>query len=252
MIRTIAGTARIATKVIKDGSVAGRDKFCEKLEDKLYRKLTKYKRTQFEYIGKNIQQILPAKLIMVEKIPKEDEFYSGSVLLANDAQKIIPADVVGYIVSYKNNSKKEHFGGVAIDVLMHEAHHLFNYFTHPKIPNRIFKISKLISDVDFQKFFTDNFQSPIKPEACKFAVKNLIKKNDKNKIDLLQYFRYKIIDEIGAYNSGKKYLMEYRQKHSNDRYEEYFDQVKVLHLQEKLDLISDMLRKSLKEERQKL
>lgn len=252
MIRTIAGTARIATKVIKDGSVAGRDKFCEKLEDKLYNRLVKYKRTQFDYIGKSLHSILPTKLIQVEKLPQSENIYNGAVMLAQEAEKTIPADIVGYIVSYKNNSKKEHFGGVAIDVLMHEVHHLFNYFTHPKIPNRIFKISKLISDVDFQKFFTDNFQSPINPEACKSAVKNLISKNDKNKINLLQYFRYKIIDEIGAYNSGKKYLMKYRQKHSNDRYEEYFDQVKVLHLQEKLDLISDMLRKSLKEERQKL
>ena len=252
MIRTIASTARIATKIIKDGSVAGRDKFCKKLEDKLYNRLAKYKRTQFDYIGKNLQSILPYKLIQVEKLPQSDNIYNGAVMLAQEAERTIPADVVGYIVSYKNNSKKEHFGGVAIDVLMHEAHHLFNYLTHPKIPSRIFKVSKIVSEYDFQKFFTDNFQSTVKPEVCEAAVKNLISKNDKNKMDLLQYFRYKIIDETGAYNSGKKYLTKYRQKHSNDRYEEYFDQVKVLHLQEKLDLISDMLRQLLKEERQKL
>ena len=57
MIRTIAGTARISTKIIKDGSITGRDKYCQKLEDKLYRRLEKYKRTQFDYIGKNIHEI---------------------------------------------------------------------------------------------------------------------------------------------------------------------------------------------------
>lgn len=252
MINTIAKTARISTKTIRDGSVFGRDAFCEKLENKLYNRLSKYKHTQFEYIGDIIRNILPTKLISVEKISKSDEFCSGSVHLANDTQNIIPADVVGYIVTYKNNYKKEHFGGVAIDVLMHEVHHLFNYFTHPKIPARILKISKLPSDkYNFQEFFVKHFQSPKTPKDCAIATEKLISENDKYKIDLLQYFRYKIIDEIGAYNSGKEFLFKYRQKHPKNKNKEYSDQVKILHLREKLDLISDMLKDAIKAERQK-
>ena len=99
MIKTIAGTARISTRIIKDGSVAGRDRFCEKLEQKFYNHIEKYKHSQFDYIGKSLQLILPYKLIQVEKLPQNENIYSGAVMLANEVERTIPADIVGYIVS---------------------------------------------------------------------------------------------------------------------------------------------------------
>ena len=96
MIKTIAGTARISTRIIKDGSVAGRDRFCEKLEQKFYNHIEKYKHSQFDYIGKSLQLILPYKLIQVEKLPQNENIYSGAVMLANEVERTIPADIAQY------------------------------------------------------------------------------------------------------------------------------------------------------------
>lgn len=247
MIRTIAGTARISTKIIKDGSNSGRDKFCQKLEDKLYNRLKKYKHTQFNYIGKNICEILPTKLIQIEKLPPDSEdIYNGMVALAQETKKTIPADIVGYIVTLKPNCKKEHFGGVSIEVLMHEIHHLFNYFTHPKIPNRIYKVSKFLSgNNNFEDFFVKHFQSPMPPNKCKKETRKLLKEEKTHQIDLLQYFRYKLIDEIGAYKSGEHYA---DLNHSKPR-NKCQSNINIFYLNNKLENITIMLRNALKKER---
>ena len=248
MNRIIASTARISAKTIKDGSNIGRNKFCQKLEDKFYNRLKKYKHTQFDYISKNIHEILPTKLIQIDKLPQNEKTYDGAVMIATQVEKIIPADVVGYIVTLKPGHKKEHFGGVKIEVLMHEIHHLFNYFTHPKIPNRIYKISKIPSDNNFEKFFVENFQSPMQPYKCKTQTEKLLAKECKHKIDLLQYFRYKLIDEIGAYQSGEHYANLFRKK-MQDSFQSNID---TLYLHGKLADINIMLRNALKQERENL
>ncbi len=250
MIRTIASTARIATKIIKDGSNSGRDKYCQKLEDKLYNRLKKYKRTQFDYIGKNVHEILPTKLIQVEKLPETFENCNGVVSLAQEVEKTVPADIVGYIVGYivgfNKDGKKKQFGGVKMEVLMHEMHHLFNYLTHPKVPNRIYKVSKISSKINFEKFFVENFQSTMPPKKCKEATKKLLKREEKHKIDILQYFRYKLIDEIGAYRSGEHYSNLYSSK-SKECFQSNID---AMQLETKLNDVTAILKKTLKTERE--
>ena len=252
MIRTIAGTARISTKIIKDGSVAGRDAYCKKLENKFFNKIEKYKRSQFDYIGKNLKEILPTKIIQVEKYPPNENIYNGAVVLGCEVKKTIPADVVGYIVMLKTGTKKNHFGGVSIEVLMHEIHHLFSYFTHPKVPSRIFKVSKLPTENNFEKFFVENFQSPISPKKCKEQTQKMLEQEENHKIDILQHIRYKLTDEIGAYCTGEEYAHLYRTKHSNKPEQYCESMVQTLYLREKLVMITDMLKTALKTERENL
>jgi hypothetical protein len=253
MIRTIASTARISTKIIKDGSVAGRDAYCKELENNFFNRIEKYKRSQFDYIGKNINKILPTKLIQVEKLSLNKNIYTGAVMLASDSTKIIPADIVGYIVALKPQKIKEHFGGVSIGVLMHEMHHLFNYFTHPKIPNRIYKVSKIpAQDTNFEKFFVDNFQSPLLPSKCETKTEQLLKNFSTHKSDILQFFRYKLIDEIGAYYIGEKFANLHRSKLLQKQALPLESLVDVLYLREKLVMITDMLKTVLKSERNNL
>lgn len=250
MIRTIAGTARISTKIIKDGSVAGRDCFCEKLEQKFYNRIEKYKHSQFDYIGKSLHSILPTKLIQVEKIPPKESIYNGAVILAQEVERTIPADIVGYIVSLKPGAKKNHFGGVSMEVLMHEIRHLFHYFTNPKIPNRIYRVSKLREgENNFEQFFVNNFQSPVRPSISKIETEKLLKKEKMYKVDILQFLRYKLIDEIGAYNSGEKFAAQYRAKKTPQTELDCQSQIQTLFLREKLAMISDMLKNTLKAER---
>ena len=253
MIRTIAGTARISTKIIKDGSVTGRDKFCEKLEQEFYNRIEKYKHPQFAYIGKNLHSILPTKLVQVEKILSKESIYNGAVILAQEVERTIPADVVGYIVSLKSGAKKNHFGGVSIEVLMHEIRHLFYYFTNPKIPNRIYKVSKLSNGKNnFEQFFVNNFQSPMRPSISKLETEKLLKEEKGHSIDILQFLRYKLIDEIGAYNSGEKFAAQYRAKKSPQTELDYQSRIQTLFLREKLAMITDMLKNTLKAERKSL
>lgn len=252
MIRTIAGTARISTKIIKDGSVAGRDRFCKKLEDKFYNKIEQYKRSQFDYIDKNLKEILPTKLIRVEKLSPDKNIYNGFVSLATELEKTIPADVVGYFVAFKTGAKKPNFGGVSIEVLMHEIHHLFSHFTHPKFPNRTYKVSKISPENNFEKFFVEHFQSPMYPSKCRKMTEELLEKEKEHKIDLLQYFRYKLIDEISAYKSGEEYAYLHRSKYSPEA-QSYFDsQIQALFLRDKLADITEMLKNALKTERENL
>ncbi|MBO6181278.1 hypothetical protein J6O86_06300 [bacterium] len=253
MIRTIAGTARISTKIIKDGSVAGRDCFCEKLEQKFYNRIEKYKHSQFDYIGKSLHSILPTKLIQVEKLPQSENIYNGAVILAQEIERTIPADIVGYIVSLKPGAKKNHFGGVSMEVLMHEIRHLFHYFTNPKIPNRIYRVSKLREgENNFEQFFVNNFQSPVRPSISKIETEKLLKKEKMYKVDILQFLRYKLIEEIGAYNSGEKFSAQYRTKKSHKIEYDSQSQIQTLFLREKLVMITDMLKDMLKAERESL
>jgi hypothetical protein len=254
MIRTIAGTARISTKVIKDGSVAGRDCYCEKLEQKFYNRIEKYKHSQFDYIGKNLHSILPYKLIQVEKLPQSENIYSGAVMLAEELERTIPADIVGYIVSLKSGAKKNHFGGVSIEVLMHEIRHLFHYFTNPKIPNRIYRVSKLRDgENNFEQFFVNNFQSPVRPAISKVKTEDLLKEVKTHNVDILQFLRYKLIEEIGAYNSGEKFSAQYRsKKFPKTEYEYQQSQIQTLFLREKLAMVTDLLKSTLKAEREQI
>ena len=249
MIRTISGTARISTKIIKCGSPDGRDKFCRRLEDKLYERLEKYKRTQFDYIEKNIYEILPTKYVKVQKYPKEEKKYNGSVFLGQESVKTVPADVVGYVILLKADCKKIQFGGVSFETLMHEAHHLFSYFTHPKVPSRIFKSSKISENENFEQFFVDHFQSFEPTRKCIAATKKILKKYKKDNVNILQLFRYKLMEEIGAYNSGRYYTDKYAASKSIKNYKPSKDMTKLMHLEEKLDIVSNMLKKCIDKER---
>lgn len=252
MIRTIASTARISTKIIKDGSVAGRDAYCKKLENRFFNKIEKYKRSKFDYIAKNLIEMLPAKIIQVEKYPPNENIYNGAVVLGREVKRTIPADVLGYIVLLKTGQKSEHFGGVNINVLMHEIHHLFSYFTHPKVPSRIFRVSKLPTENNFEKFFVENFQSPMTPKKCKEQTQKMLEQEENHKIDILQHIRYKLTDEIGAYCTGEEYAHLYRTKHSNKPEQYCESMVQTLFLREKLVMITDMLKTALKTERENL
>ncbi len=252
MIKSITGTARISTKIIRDGSVSGRDRYCRELEDKLYNRLEKYKHTKFDYIEKNICEILPTKCIQVKKYPKEETKYNGSVFLGQEVINTIPAGIAGYFVLLKANCKKVQFGGVSFETLMHEAHHLFSYFTHPKVPSRIFKSSKISKNENFEQFFVDHFQSFEPSEKCISETKKLLKKYKKDRINLLQLFRYKLMEEIGAYKSGQHYSDKYAASKSIKNYKPSNNMIKFMHLEEKLDIISDLLKKSIDKERAKL
>ena len=125
------------------------------------------------------------------------------------------------------------------------------YFTNPKIPNRIYKVSKLRDgENNFEQFFVNNFQSPVRPSISKVETEKLLKKETVHNVDILQFLRYKLIEEIGAYNSGEKFSAQYRTKKSHQEDYDCQSQIQTLFLREKLSMITDMLKNVLKTERE--
>ena len=161
-------------------------------------------------------------------------------------------NITGYVVKLNNTHTQEDFAGVNIEVLMHESDHLFSYFTNPKYVQRLIKVSKSeTEELCYEKFFTDYFQSPISTEECTSALKdfitNLVPKEQK--IDVLQNFRYKLINEINGYNTGNKYLRKERELYPDKEYPAIFNQVQIMHLKEKLKMLSEILKETIQEER---
>ena len=153
------------------------------------------------------------------------------------------------------NRNDEHFAGVFTDTLMHETDHLFSYLTNPKYVKRLIKVSQNNETAqDCEQFFINNIQSPVDKNVFE---SNLNKFTDelisKTEItDILQNFRYKTINEINAYNAGKKFLFKERLLNPQKNYPEYHDQTEILHLKEKLDILSKLLREKIQTERTNL
>ncbi len=150
------------------------------------------------------------------------------------------------------NRKNEDFAGVSIDTLMHESDHLFSYLTNPKYIKRMLKVSEYENEKQsYEKFFVNNIQSPMKPEEFKTKLYHFIKIDtpDEIQIDVLQNFRYKLINEINAYNAGMKYTTKYRNLNPDKIYEPYYNQVEVLNLNEKLDIVTKLTETSIAETR---
>ena len=90
------------------------------------------------------------------------------------------------------------------------------------------------------------------PSKCETKTEQLLQKMPEHKVDILQFLRYKLIDEIGAYYSGEKFEDFFNTKLSK-KSDPYFEsQVDILYLREKLVMITDMLKTVLKAKRDNL
>jgi len=252
----IANSARINAKYIKNGSVQGRYECVQKLEDKFYTRINQYKnrnKCTFDYIKNAYSYVLEGnKTVVTHPLNADTANYSGVWLAENPERKNGTRTILGYFVELLVNRKNEDFAGVSIDTLMHESDHLFSYLTNPKYIKRMLKVSEYENEKQsYEKFFVNNIQSPMKPEEFKTKLYHFIKIDtpDEIQIDVLQNFRYKLINEINAYNAGMKYTTKYRNLNPDKIYEPYYNQVEVLNLNEKLDIVTKLTETSIAETR---
>ena len=255
----IGKTARLPGKFIKNGSLSDRYKCVQELEDKFYQRIQRYKsagKDAFEYINKAYSYVLEGKNI-IQTIPLSPEKANFSVVYPaeNAISKNGTRNILGYIVELLVNRTDEQFAGVFTDTLMHETDHLFSYLTNPKYVTRIIKVSQNSTTAEnCEKFFINNIQSPVNINSFERKLNRFVK-NEISKsqlIDILQNFRYKTINEINAYNTGKKYLFKERLSNPERIYPQYHDQVEIQNLRGKFDILNEVLRKTLQTERKEI
>ncbi len=255
----IGKTARISRKFIKDGSVSGRYDCVRKLEDKFYQRIKQYKsanKDSFEHINKAYSYVLEGQnTIITIPLSPDKANYSVVCPAENPALSNGTRNILGYIMELLVNRTDEHFAGVFIDTLMHETDHLFSYLTNPKYVKRLIKVSQNNTTAqDCEKFFINNIQSPVSTDIFEGKLNTFIKNkiDETELIDILQNFRYKTINEINAYNTGKEYLFKERLSTPQKKYPQYYDQVEILKLKEKLDILNEVLQKTIQTERNKI
>lgn len=253
MIRIIAPTAKLNTKFIKSGTVEGRYKVVQKLEEKFYNRIKRYKKAgkdSFEYISKAYNYVLEDRIALrVDKIPSSST-ENSAVWSGHDLSKKHPEDVIGYLVKYRTDYPNEGFAGVRMDILMHESNHLFTNITNPKYVVRLNNVAKIDKNFKFMDFFITHFQSLMTPKECAQKTEELLKHiPEEQQVNVLQNFRYNLIKEITAYDSGNRYYERdelFKPKEGNDFCP---NPVELMGMREKLADVTERLRKMLIQKR---
>lgn len=259
----ILKTAFIPISQIKPyGSVEGRYKHTQNLMAEFYNNI-KDEFSSHDVPLKNVKKaylkVLPShKRIEVQKI-KRGANIGGQVNIGINEK----GNIAGYIVNLKPNyyGAVQGLGLQEFGTLMHETDHLFSYFTNPKYIQRIITMTeKGYRNKKYFQFFDKELQSTKKQNRKDFAtvlhkkLENYFKnKSSDEKINTLQDFRYRLLNEKNAYNTGNSY---------QTAIEDYHPGVLSLkteplpvwkfHFDEKLKVISDMLKEALQSERKKL
>lgn len=245
---SIAKSAKLPLDFCR-GNVLQREKNVLNMSKKLYKigKSSEFrKETNLNiFLDKTIKRILPSKIkFKIYGITEEQADGSKAVCVF----KMAKGD--------KLKSYELLFADCSNENVAHETYHLFNGINNPKMLirqlkhqyntpainyyfNEIYNVFEEKSLKSFKKLFKDNLTEML----CSG-------KNEKI-IDLLQFYRYSVKDEIGALNTGIKYA-----KKSSTNIIEYVKHCltgrfyKKLRLPQKLEIIEEILGETLKKERE--
>ncbi|MBS6602560.1 MAG: hypothetical protein KH301_02225 [Brachyspira sp.] len=259
----ILKTAFIPISQIKpNGSPEGRYKHAQNLMTDFYNNIKDEFGTHdvpLEKIKKAYLKVLPShKRLEVHKLPQYTP-NDGSVYIGMNKKR----NIEGYIVNLKPNyyGIVQGLGLQEFGTLMHESDHLFSYFTNPKYVKRIIIMCENgYRDKNYFKFFDNELQS-VKKQNRKDLKSVLYKKLEKyfknkssaQKINTLQDFRYRLINERNAYNTGNTYQSMIEDYHPGILSQKT-SPVKVnrFYFDEKIEVISNMLKNVIRTEREKL
>lgn len=250
------------TQIKPDGSVKGRYKYAQTLMTEFYNTIKDEFGTQdvsLEKVKKAYLKVLPPhKRLEIHKLPQGAP-NDGSVYIGMNKKR----NIEGYIVNLKPNyyGIVQGLGLQEFGTLMHETDHLFSYFTNPKYVKRIIIMcEKGYRDKNYFKFFDNELQSVKKQNRnnLKTILYKKLEKYFKNKsldekINTLQDFRYRLINEKNAYNTGNHYQEAIEAYHPGILSQKTEPlPVRKFYFDEKLKVISNMLKETLQSERKKL
>ncbi len=254
-------TAKFPVNQFKgQGSPDGRYKYAQKLTADFYNsvkdefgtydvKLSKIKKLYLKLLP-------PQKRIEVSGLGNNINA-TGRVMIGSNKK----GNVEGYFVQIKPNAITKALSLQEFGTLMHETDHLFSYFTNPKYTQRVIEMTiKGYRNKKYHQFFDKELQSAKKqnrkdliPVLTKKLEKYFKNKTNDEKINTLQDFRYRLINERNAYNTGNFYQNAIEEYHPNVLSQKTEPiNTKKFYFDEKIELISKMLKNTIQEERAKL
>lgn len=117
-------------------------------------------------------------------------------------------NITGYNMLIPANSFSNEIPLTTADTFMHESAHYFSFMTNPKTVARIAKVYETGLYLKTQNFYNSvlySKKSLAKPEISEKLDELLNTLQPKERIDFLQNSRYRLKDELMAYNEGAKY-----------------------------------------------
>ncbi|HIS37738.1 TPA: hypothetical protein IAC10_14125 [Candidatus Scatousia excrementigallinarum] len=250
------------TQIKPDGSVKGRYKYAQTLMTEFYNTIKDEFGTHdvsLEKVKKAYLKVLPPhKRLEIHKLPQGAP-NDGSVYIGMNKKR----NIEGYIVNLKPNyyGIVQGLGLQEFGTLMHETDHLFSYFTNPKYVKRIIIMCENgYRDKKYFKFFDNELQSvkkqnrnDLKTVLYKKLEKYFKNKSAAQKINTLQDFRYRLINERNAYKTGNTYQALIEDYHPGILSQKTAPvQVNRFYIDEKIEVISNMLKNVIRAEREKL
>lgn len=253
---------------VSRGTEAQRYQKAQEYSDKLARKLDEIsgskscKSADFILALKSV--IAPHKINFslknkVEKgtrgtIEREVDYDKNYNLLGNCIIEKTDADVVGYNINLELKKKDTVIKDKAN--ALHEARHMFDYMCNPK--SILFRSFKFVGDDTRLNNYKNTYDLLVNKcsndsmSTIKKQLKeNLSQMSNSDGIDTLQSIRRGIRTELNAYNDGQKYMKKHPLKYGIDIVS-YWDYMKTMKYNKKLEYVNKLLAEKLQAERNAL
>ena len=163
------------------------------------------------------------------------------------------AESIGYVISLPFNYYTKKINHNYAKTFLNKTQELLNLAINPKILKRYVAIMNKGYDIKgLEKFYNENLanESVLSPNALNGFLKE---KSNAEKIDLLQFMRYKLLSEQNT-SESTFYIDKKIEKYNGFKYirsEDYYDMSKY-HYDEKLNQLNKRLFETIQEESNKL
>jgi len=238
------------------GSVQIREQKANKLTDKFFNEIKDEfvnGEISLKKIQKKISKSLPKKKSIIVESSKEFPFY-GQVSLIPDSN----FNLSKFIIRLPVNKFSKKVDAQSTHTMMHEFRHIANYLLNPKYTQRkanLFDDNKNFLLTKSYEFYKKEMYIRNKTlEELKNFKDNILyfleNKSSKEKINVLQNWRYDMYNEITAYKNGNLY-----QKKLESTHPKLFTlkpnpiNYSKFHFKEKIKIIENILASTIKQER---
>ena len=245
----LAFTTKLPLNICK-GSYENRFRHAEHLNSELFNKINlnlKEKDLSTDIFEKHIAQITENK-INFNIIDSTGQKFKGKTILALNPKN--PTQTDRYLVALPLNQFDKKLSIYDTEIFMHEFFHFFCALTNPKHSQRIIKM----------------FEKNLLPKTEPFYIKYLYNKGEFNKkdlaenvlpnflstipipdrIDFLQNSRYRLKEELHAYQAGHNYSDKIQDEHLDLISEKInSENGDSYHFQEKINILNNALKKVL-------
>lgn len=255
----LANTVRLPFYIVK-GSIAQRQGKAEQFTNKVVNNISgplKQNDVSLAKLAKLIKEVLPSNLrVFIIKCENQNPEPQISRVFTKD-NRIIEQQIE--LILDENNK----IGSSQIPAIAHEIRHLADSIYHPKILAREqIVVNKALDTDKYTKFYEEEIYVKEYYEGKKdkaYIIKYIRHRIEKvlrgltsqDKIDFLQCIRYDMIGEYNAFKTTKKYAKKLNKDNVPLVENLVNDQTKDFILEEKINLLKNMIYELIKEERGK-